>query len=89
MRSDAELPERAMINYCAIFGSLPGKNVKAESDLAVEFHQLMVNGSLNIRQELVVPDDFAKFKGAKNNRTVQNETRSYSIGFGQMSESDK
>ena len=78
-----------MINYCAIFGSLPGKNVKAKSDLAVEFHQLMVNGSLNIRQEVVVPDHFAKFKGSNNKSTVQNETQSYSIGFGQMSESDK
>ena len=74
MRLDVELPERSIINYCAIFGSLPGKNVKAKSDLAVEFHQLMVNGSLNIRQEVVVPDHFAKFKGANNKRTVQNET---------------
>ena len=88
MNTDIVLPQNSIINYCAIFGSLPGKNVKAKSDLAVEFHQLMVNGSLNIRQEVVVPDHFAKFKGAKNNRTVQNETRSYSIGFGQMSESD-
>ena len=70
MRSDAELPERSIINYCAIFGSLPGKNVKAKSDLAVEFHQLMVNGSLNIRQEVVVPDHFAKFKGGNNKSTV-------------------
>ena len=48
----------------------------------------MVNGSLNIRQEVIVPDHFAKFKGSNNKSTVQNETRSYSIGFGQMSESD-
>ena len=88
MSSDVELPSRSIINYCAIFGSLPGKNVKAKSDLAVEFHQLMVSGSLNIRQEVVVPDHFAKFKGSNNKSTVQNETRSYSIGFGQMSESD-
>ena len=44
-----ELPVKSFINYCAIFGSLPGKNVAAKSELAVEFHQLMVNGSLNIR----------------------------------------
>ena len=49
MSKDAELPKNGVINYCAIFGALPGKNVKAESDLAVEFHQLMINGSLNIR----------------------------------------
>ena len=88
MSSDVELPSISIINYCAIFGSLPGKNVSAKSDLAVEFHQLMVNGSLNIRQEVVVPDHFANFKGANNKRTVQNETQRYSIGFGQMSESD-
>ena len=82
MSSDVELPSRSIINYCAIFGSLPGKNVKAKSDLAVEFHQLMVNGSLNIRQEVVVPDHFANFKGSNNKSTVQNETKSYSIGFG-------
>ena len=89
MSMDVEVPNTSMINYCAIFGSLPGKNVKAKSDLAVEFHQLMVNGSLNIRQEVIVPDHFAKFKGSNNKSTVQNETQSYSIGFGQMSESDK
>ena len=38
---------------------------------------------------MVVPDHFAKFKGSNNKSTVQNETQSYSIGFGQMSESDK
>ena len=82
------MPDKGIVNYCAIFGSLPGKNVKAKSELAVEFHQLMVNGSLNIRQEVVVPDHFAHFKGKNNKSTVQNETRSYSIGFGQTSESD-
>ena len=62
------------MNYCAIFGSLPGKNIKAKSELAVEFHQLMVNGSLNIRQEVLVPDHFTKFKGSDNKSTLQNET---------------
>ena len=32
---DAVLPEKSVINYCAIFGSLPGENVKAKSDLVV------------------------------------------------------
>ena len=74
MSTDVELPNTSISNYCAIFGALPGKNVKAKSDLAVEFHQLMLNGSLNIRQEVVVPNHFANFKGANNKRTVQNET---------------
>ena len=71
---DADKPVKGIVNYCAIFGSLPGKNVKAKSELAVEFHQLMVNGSLNIRQEVLVPDHFTKFKGSDNKSTLQNET---------------
>ena len=86
MQNDDEvLQEKSVINYLAIFGSLPGKNVKAKSDLAVEFHQLMVSGCLNIRGEVEVPGHFARFKGANNKATVQNETRSYSIRFGEMS----
>ena len=34
---DASLPEMNVSNYCAIFGSLPGENVKAKSDLVDEF----------------------------------------------------
>ena len=49
----------------------------------------MVNGSLNIRQEVLVPDHFTKFKGSDNKSTLQNETQSYGLGFGQQSESDK
>ena len=69
-RENAALPESGIANYCAIYGSLPGKNVDAKSDLAVEVHQLFVNSTLNIRHELVVPDDFTQFKGAKNKNMV-------------------
>ena len=31
------LPVKHISNYCAIFGSLPGENVKAKSDLVDEF----------------------------------------------------
>ena len=69
-RKNADPPQRDIANYCAIFGSLPGKNVAAKSDLAVEVHQLFVQSALNIRQELLAPDDFIHFKGAKNKNMV-------------------
>ena len=31
------LPDKHISNYCAIFGSLPGENVRAKSDLVDEF----------------------------------------------------
>ena len=37
-RENADPPQKDIENYCAIFGSLPGKNVAAKSDLAVEVH---------------------------------------------------
>ena len=83
------MPERGFANYCAIFGSLPGENVKAKSDLAVQFRQLMLKGGLNIRKEVPIPEHFTKFKGSNNKSTVQNETQSYALGFGQQSESDR
>ena len=49
----------------------------------------MLNSSLNIRSELLVPDNFTQFKGAKNKNMVQNETQTYSLRFGEKSESDK
>ena len=49
----------------------------------------MLKGGLNIRKEVPIPEHFTKFKGSNNKSTVQNETQSYALGFGQPSVSDE
>ena len=44
---------------------------------------------INIRQEISVPGCFIDFRGKKMKNTVQNETSSYALGFGDKSKFDE
>lgn len=78
-----------VINYCAIFGSLPNMNVKATSTLAVELIQTFVLQMMNIRQEVQIPNCFINFRGKGMKNAIQNETASYALGFGEKSRFDE
>ena len=63
--------------------------MKAVSSLADEFHQLFLLMSLNIRQEVQIPECFVGFRGARSKNAIQNETSSYALGFGEKSKFDE
>ena len=77
------------MNYCAVFGALSGKNVKANSTLVVELIQLFVLQKMNICQEITVPTCFVNFRGKNNKNAIQNETAAYALGFGEKSKFDE
>ena len=76
-------------NYVAVYGTLPGQLVDAKSNLAVELIQLFILLIINIRQEISVPGCFIDFRGKKMKNTVQSETESYALGFGEKSKFDE
>ena len=76
-------------NYCAVFGTLPNQLVDAKSALAVEMMQLFIHLMMNIRQEVSVPACFINFRGKKMKNAIQNETASYTLGFGEKSKFDQ
>ena len=76
-------------NYVAVYGTPPGLLVDAKSNLAVEVVQLFVLLIMNIRQEISVPGCFIDFRGQKMKNTVQNETESFALGFGEKSKFDE
>ena len=70
-------------NFCAVYGSLPHKNVKATSTLAVELLQRFVQSMLNMKQEITLPDDILSFKGVNGKFNIANETEPYALRFGE------
>ena len=69
-------------NCIYIYGSQPGKNVKANSKLAEEFHHIMIVMSQNLQGLVCVPDDFTGMRGHDNKTTLDIRTDQYYIKFG-------
>ena len=64
-------------------------NVKATSTLAVELIQLFVLLKMNICQEVEVPTCFVNFRGKSMKNAIQNETTTFTLGFGEKSKFDE
>ena len=60
----------------------------AKSSLATEFLQRLVLKSLNLRREVVFPDDFNDFRGKDSKTVVTNNTETFSLRFGDDSSFD-
>ena len=74
------------MNYYAIYGSTMGENVKANSQLAVEFHHTLVQKSANLMREVTVPRDLEMMRGYDGKTTKTNMTDEFSFGFGASGE---
>ena len=76
-------------NYFSIHGTTEGGRVDAKSNLAIEVLQQFILKSLNLRGEVVFPDDFNDFKGVDGKTVVTNNTEQFSLQFGFKSTFDK
>ena len=76
------------VNYCSIHGTTPGGGVDAKSSIAVEVTQQLINKSMNLRSECIVPEFLNDFRGGDNKSVCTLNTATYSIGFGIKSEFD-
>ena len=76
-------------NYFSIHGTIPGGLVDAKSSLATEFLQRLILKSLNLRREVVFPDDFTDFRGKDSKTVVTNNTETFSLRFGDESSFDQ
>ena len=74
--------DKDSVNFVNIFGTTPGNNVAAKSSLALEFTQHLINKSMNLRSECIVPDDFTDFRACNTQSEVVSNTSKYSISFG-------
>ena len=76
-------------NYFSIHGTTAGGLVAAKSNLAIEVLQQLILKALNLRGEVVFPDDFNDFKGIDGKTVVTNNTEQFSLQFGFKSTFDK
>ena len=76
-------------NYFSIHGTTAGGLVAAKSNLAIEVLQQFILKALNLRGEVVFPDDFNDFKGVDGKTVVTNNTEQFSLQFGYKSTFDK
>ena len=60
----------------------------AKSNLAIEVLQQFILKALNLRGEVVFPDDFNDFKGTDGKTVVTNNTEQFSLQFGHKSSFD-
>ena len=70
------------MNYYAIYGTRMGETVKADSQLALEFHHNLVHKSANLMREVTVPRDLEMMRGFNGKTTKTNMTDEFSFGFG-------
>ena len=70
------------VNYFSIHGTTPGDAVAGKSTLAAEVTQYLLNASLNLRSECLVPAAFIGFRGGNGQAVVTNNTENYSLSFG-------
>ena len=75
-------------NYFSIHGTISGGLVAAKSNLAIEVLQQFILKALNLRGEVVFPDDFNDFKGVDGKTVVTNNTEQFSLQFGYKSTFD-
>ena len=66
-------------NYFSIHGTTEGGRVDAKSNLAIEVLQQFILKALNLRGEVVFPDDFNDFKGVDGKTVVTNNTEQFSL----------
>ena len=75
-------------NYFSIHGTISGGLVATKSNLAIEVLQQFILKALNLRGEVVFPDDFNDFKGVDGKTVVTNNTEQFSLQFGYKSTFD-
>ena len=63
-----------------------GETVKANSQLAVEFHHTLVQNSANLMREVTVPRDLEMMRGYDGKTCKNNMTSEYAFGFGASGE---
>ena len=59
-----------------------GETVKANSQLAIEFHHTLVQKSANLMREVTVPRDLETMRGYDGKTTKTNMTDEFSFEFG-------
>ena len=69
-------------NYYAIYGTMMGNTVKADSNLANELHHTLIQKSANLLKEVICPQDFALMRGYDGKTTKNNITDQFSFSFG-------
>ena len=81
--------DKRQTNYFSIHGTTAGGLVFAKSNLSIEVLQQFILKSLNLRGEVIFPDDFNDFKGVDGKNVVTNNTEQFSLQFGFKSTFDK
>ena len=66
--------DSASSNYFSIHGTIAGGLVAAKSNLAIEVLQQFILKALNLRGEVIFPDDFNDFKGTDGKTVITNNT---------------
>ena len=74
------------MNYYAIYGTGMGETVKANSQLADEFHHILIQKSANLMREVTVPRDLEMMRGYDGKTTKTNMTDEFSFEFGASGE---
>ena len=69
-------------NYYAVYGTMMGNTVKADSNLANELHHTLIQKSANLLKEVICPQDFALMRGYDGKTTKNNITDQFSFSFG-------
>ena len=68
-------------NYYALYGTIVGRLVKAESCLATELYQTLMHKSDNLESEVTVPQDFEDMRGYDGKTSKTNITDRFSFKF--------